>query len=277
MSTDQVLIFLLGAAVSAFGAVVGFGGGVFMVPLLIICFSYPFNMAVGSVMVSLLPASIISSLFNYRQRNIDYLIGTLIQAPTIIGTLVGALLVAAVPILALQLVFSAFVMSIGMVMLQKQGPARPTRLRRGTMVYKLKQLPPAFIRKNKPKHAAYQVSAGLVMVFGLIAGVLSGLFGIGGGFLSTPFMIRILKVPAKIAASTSLFTVLLTSIVGSISHYLLGHMQFMISLPVILGFTAGAVLGNLLDVSNKNNRLEKLIGIGLLLSGLGVLADLLFS
>ena len=93
-----ILIFLCGVLFSAFGTVVGFGGGIFMIPVLIIFFHVPIDIAVGSVILALLPGSLISTYFNFKAKKIDYLAGIYLEVPTIVGTVLGSLLTAIIPV-----------------------------------------------------------------------------------------------------------------------------------------------------------------------------------
>ncbi len=113
----QLLLILVGLLVSAFGTMVGFGGGVFIVPILIIFFQYPIGEAIGSSMSAMVPAALIASFFNYREKNIDYLVATLIQFPAMGGTVLGAFLVAFLPVLEMQFTFAFFVIIVSFYLL----------------------------------------------------------------------------------------------------------------------------------------------------------------
>jgi len=273
---DPFLIFFIGILVSAFGTLVGFGGGIFMVPILIIFFQYPIFYAVGATLASLLPASLISSFFNYRERNIDYLVATLIQVPAIAGTVTGAFLVAFLPVLEMQFFFAFFVILLGFYMLYT---ARKTETsRKATVMYRMRSTPTTFIRKNRHQKIAYRLNGGLIAVFGFFSGCIAGLFGVGGGFLQTPFMIKVFRMPPQIATSTSLFILVLTSFTGLISHYLLGHVIWEKTLPLMAAFAIGATLGKYLKKGKtKLPGIELLIGIGLFLAGMGVILNILLK
>lgn len=271
---EDLLIILLGLLVSSFGTVVGFGGGIFMVPALIVVFGYPIDLAIGSVMLALVPSAMISTYFNFRNQTIDFVAGTMLQVPTIAGTIVGALLVASIPVQELQYIFAAFVFTIGFVMLRSA--SRRERSKKN-FFYKLNTLKPVIIRKNRSIKSAYRLSFSVVAFFGMLAGVLAGLFGVGGGFMQTPVMIKIFKIPPRVATSTSLFVIALTSTVGSISHYALGHVEWPYSAPVLLGFALGAFIGRFFTARIQKTTLEGAIGIGLLLAAGGVMANTFIS
>jgi uncharacterized membrane protein YfcA len=273
---EELIIFIVGALVSGFGTIIGFGGGVFMVPILIIFFGYNIEIAIGATMSALVPASIIASVFNLRDRSIDYLVGSLIQFPAVAGTVLGAFMVAFLPVSELQAIFALFVMTVGLYMLGSHEKKKVVR--HSGMMYRIRRAPTSFIRKNRAKHLAYRLNAGLVSVFGFASGIIAGLFGIGGGFLQTPVMIKLFRMPSQIATSTSLFILVITSFTGFISHYLLGNVQWTRSLPLMAAFALGAVGGNIMKMRRPpSQHMEKLIGVGLLLAGLGVVLNLLIK
>ncbi|TXK51587.1 sulfite exporter TauE/SafE family protein [Pontibacter qinzhouensis] len=270
---DVFFIFLIGIVVSGFGTIIGFGGGVFMVPVLIIFFGYNIEIAIGSTMAALVPASIIASVFNLRDKSIDYLVGTLIQLPAVAGTVLGAFLVASLPVFQLQFIFSVFVTFIGIVLLYNKRKEEPPK--HSGLMYHMRSVPTSFIRKNKVKKMAYRLNVGLVAVFGFISGVIAGLFGIGGGFLQTPIMIKFFRMPYQVATATSLFILVITSFTGFVSHYLIGNIFWSRSLPIIAGFAVGAIGGNIIKQKYPpKNQIDRLIALGLLLAGLSVLLHL---
>ncbi len=264
---EFVLIALVGIIVSAFGTVVGFGGGVFMVPLLIILFHVPINVAIGSVILALLPGSLISTYFNYKAKQIDFLAGIILEAPTMVGTVIGAYLTSIIPVFLIEIIFSLFISWIGIYMFRKakHGDAEVDK---SSKLYKLNRLGPGIIRRSKK--GAYRISFLLCGIFGIMAGILAGFFGIGGGFLKIPIMVGVFNIPPLIASSTALFMIVFTSFTGSASHYFLGHIYFQSSFPVVIGFIMGAFIGNKLNVKVSDKTLRKLIGIGLLLAGFAV-------
>jgi uncharacterized membrane protein YfcA len=269
---EEFIIFVVGALVSGFGTIIGFGGGVFMVPILIIFFGYNIEIAIGATMSALVPASIIASVFNLRDKSIDYLVGSLIQFPAVAGTVLGAFMVAFLPVTELQLFFALFVVVVGVYMV---APKQKKIIRHSGMMYRIRRAPTSFIRKNRAKHLAYRLNAGLVSVFGFVSGIIAGLFGIGGGFLQTPMMIKLFRIPSQIATSTSLFILVITSFTGFISHYLLGNVLWSRSLPLMAAFALGAIGGNLMKkYQPPAQNIDKLIGIGLLLAGAGVMLNL---
>lgn len=262
---EHLLIFVIAAGVSAFGTIVGFGGGVFMVPILILLFGVPIQLAIGSVIVALFPSALISTLYNVRKDSIDFVVGLLLEGPTIIGTIIGAWLTTYLPTRQIEILFSILVICTGIAMFRRNNQSAQPQF---ALFKRLNNLPPRLLRRT-PK-GVYQMSGITVTLFGLISGIVAGLFGIGGGFIKGPLMVLGFGMPARIAAPTALFMIVITSAVGSVSHYWLGHLQWEIGLLITLAFISGSLLGNRMTRTIAERRLVKAIGLGLIAAGIAM-------
>lgn len=259
-----VLLICISFLISLFGSIVGFGGGIFIVPILIAFFGYPIELAVGSTMFSLIPSAMMSTFLNRKESNVDFKMGILLEVPTMIGVILGSLLLSYIAPKNLEIAFSVMVLLIGCSFFIKRNQDN-TKL---GFFDKLNHLKPRYIIKNRKKHVAYRVSLQMVLFFGMLSGTIAGLFGMGGGFMKTPIMLKVFKIPSKIATATALFMILITSVTGSISHYLQGNIQIEKTWPVMIGFTIGAFVGHKISTSISSTLLEKLIGIALLLASM---------
>ncbi len=90
--------------------------------------------------------------------------------------------------------------------------------------------------------AEVYVSLPFLFILSLFVGILSGLFGVGGGFLMTPFLI-FLGVPPAYAVPNEANNILGTSISGSTTHYLKGTLDYKMGLMIVIGGTVGTILG----------------------------------
>lgn len=273
---QDIIMMLVALLVSAFGTVVGFGGGVFMVPILILFFAYPIELAIGSTMSAMFPAALIASFFNYREKNIDYVVASLIQFPAMTGTVLGAFLVSFLPVIELQFIFAFFVIIVGFLILSDSGDDKVKR--KSGVMYHINHLPTSFIRKNHDKHLAYRLNGSVVSFFGFVTGTIAGLFGIGGGFLQTPVMIKIFGMPPRISTSTSLFILTITSFTGLCTHYWLGHVVWIKSVPLMTAFALGATVGQYLKkADNRLPGINIMIGVGLFLAGLALIINIIIK
>jgi uncharacterized membrane protein YfcA len=274
---QDLVMMAVALVVSAFGTVVGFGGGVLMVPLLILFFQYPIELAIGSTMAAMVPASLIASFFNYREKNIDYVVASLIQFPAMSGTVLGAILVSFLPVIELQFTFAFFVIITGFLLISEPRQEHKKR-RKGGVMYRVNHLPTSFIRRIKEKHLAYRINGGVVLLFGFFTGTVAGLFGIGGGFMQTPVMIKVFGMPTRIAVSTSLFILTVTSLTGFTTHFWLGHVEWAKAIPMMTAFGLGATAGQYLKkVAHHLPGMDVLIGLGLFLSGMGLIINIIIK
>ena len=90
--------------------------------------------------------------------------------------------------------------------------------------------------------AEVYVNLPLIFILSLVVGVLSGLFGVGGGFLMTPFLI-FLGIPPTYAVANEANNILGTSISGSTTHYLKGTLDYKMGLMIVVGGAIGTILG----------------------------------
>ena len=89
-----------------------------------------------------------------------------------------------------------------------------------------------------------QVEINILYIFGLslVVGILSGLFGVGGGFLMTPFLI-FMGVPPIYAVPNEASNILGTSVSGSTTHYLKGTLDYKMGFMIVIGGTVGTIIG----------------------------------
>lgn len=277
MHSYELILFLLiviSFLISLFGSIVGFGGGIFIVPILITVFHYKLDAAVGAAMISLIPSALISTYLNRKEGNVDFKMGIFLEAPTIIGVVLGSLLITYISAKRLEIVFALMVMILGLSFFIKLKKYKNHEL---GVFYRLNKLKPRFVIRNSSNFVAYRVSLYMVIVFGMLSGLLAGLFGVGGGFMKTPIMIKVFKIPANIAAATALFMIVITSITGTISHSLQGHIRMEKTWPIMVGFILGALVASKLNTQIKGDILEKLVGFSLILASLLMMANFIIN
>lgn len=103
---------------------------------------------------------------------------------------------------------------------------------------------------------------------GLVAGVTSGLFGVGGGIVMVPTMFYLLKVDIKTAIGTSLVVIVPTAIAGAIKHQQLNHIDWRVAGSLAPLAIAGGFLGAYLAGEIGSDALKKLFGGLLVLAGI---------
>ena len=149
-----------------------------------------------------------------------------------------------------------------------QKAEKNTKHDKKSLVSRLNQMKPDILIKDEHNKIKYRINVLLLIFFGLTSGGLAGLLGVGGGFLKTPIMIKAFNIPAKIAAATARFMIIITSVTGTISYAIQGHIHLEYAWPIILGFAGGAIFGHKLTLKTKDKTLEIMIGVALIMAGL---------
>ena len=112
------------------------------------------------------------------------------------------------------------------------------------------------------------VYAGLI---GLVSGITSGLFGVGGGVVMVPAMVLLLKLDVKAAIGTSLAVIIPTALVGTFKHHDLGHVNWRVAGALIPLALVGGFLGAWLTKTIPATDLKRAFGGFLVLVGLRLL------
>jgi uncharacterized protein len=234
------LIFAGSLLAGYLGALTGLGGGVVVVPLLAVVFHVDIHYAIGAALVSVIATSSGAASAYVREGYSNIRVGMFLEMATTTGALVGASLVlylhasVIAVIFGFVLIYSALVsFHQGSHLKQDLGPDRiATWLRMdstyptstGLQSYHVRGVPMGF----------------LLMV---VAGVLSGLLGIGSGAVKVLAMDKAMKLPFKVSTTTSNFMIGVTAAAGAGIYLSRGYIDPGLAMPVMLGVLAGSLTG----------------------------------
>ncbi len=236
-----ISVFLIVFTAATLGAMIGVGGGFLMVPLLTLLLRYPIHEAIALSLLSIVAIASSATITYSISRHIDYKIGILLETTTAIGAFVGANTSLKLPSNILFILFGCALIFVSYRMLAGI----------------------KFEAKEKKRISNIRLSSGVLASF--IAGVLSGLLGIGGGIVKVPIMVLILGFPTKLAIGTSEFMISITSAVGSYVYYRAGIIEYMPAASAIIGAILGAQLGSRVGLKIKGITLRKIFGIVMLI------------
>ncbi len=214
-----VALPLIGFAGGFGSGLLGLGGGVIMFPLLTFVGGIPTKLATGTDLVHVVIAAAASIFAHHQAGMVDLKAGIIMGLAGIVGGLAGSFLSVLLSNYVLQCIYLAVV-----------GVA--------TAILFI-PLPPE--TENYEKGSFHRFGG---MAIGAGVGCLTGLLGVGGGFLIVPLMAYILRVPLRIAIGTSLFIILITSLGTFPAKLGVGHIDLLITLLVISGSVGGALLGS---------------------------------
>jgi uncharacterized membrane protein YfcA len=281
---NALVMLALGGAVGFLSGMFGVGGGFLMTPMLIFA-GVPSAVAVATGANPLIASSITGTIAQYRRKNVDIKLGLYLLAGGAFGALLG---VKAVHYLrqegqfdlTVSLLYVIFMTVVGGLMLleslrtlRKRRLGRPVRTRRPAQHSWVHRLP----FKTRFKTSKLYISAVPPVVLGVIVGLLSGVMGVGGGFIMVPILIYLLRVPTNIAIGTSLFQVIFVSAITTVFQAVWNQtvdiaLALMLMLGGVIGAQAGAAAGQRL----RAEQLRLLLAILVLAVGLRLFVELFF-
>ncbi len=263
-----LVLFAIAVVAGTFGALLGLGGGVFIVPLLTILFQLDIRYAVGASIVSVIATSSGSAARYIRDHLTNLRLAMLLEIATTIGAVLGAFVAGRVPAVGLFLVFGAVLLYAAFSMF------RPLPTGAATAAPQRHRLPVAgsYYDPAEGRVIAYDVRR-LPVGFALssVAGGVSGLLGIGGGVLKVPVMDLVMGLPIKAAAATSSFMVGITAAASAAVYFARGDINPFIAAPVALGVLAGTQGGTWLSRRLHGATLRRVFAVVLLLLALQML------
>ncbi|MEM2281950.1 MAG: sulfite exporter TauE/SafE family protein [Candidatus Hadarchaeales archaeon] len=232
----ELLLFPAGLLISALFSSLGLGGGMLMVPLLLWS-GLPIHAAIGTSLFAITVLSCSATIAYALQKCIDYRVGLLLDTLDIPGAIAGTYLTTLISSRPLSLAFSALLLLSSLRLLTRKGE--------GT----LGPMPPG------PKLVA------TVLAGSFASGLVSGMFGIGGGIVDELVMLLVLGMSIKISAGTSMFGMSLTMTAAFLSHFSLGNFSPSHALPLALGCAAGGPIGAWISLRAPARKLQKMLGI----------------
>lgn len=233
-----------------FGALLGVGGGIFIVPAMVLGFHLPMKVAVAASIVSVIATSNAGGSAYVDQRITNLKMGMFLEIFTTAGALSGSVLALNLPEEMMTLIFGAlliymafaafFTRSLDDRRIASGGfaNAKPDRI---TCFLQLRGRYRDLAANQDVEYVVNGSLPGAGIAY--IAGIASGLLGVGGGVLKVSAMNRYMNVPMKVAVGTSKLMIGVTAAVGSILFFIAGLIHFVVVGPVALGTTLGATAG----------------------------------
>ncbi len=258
------LIWLGSLIAGLLGALTGLGGGVVIVPLLVLAFGVDIRYAAGASLVSVIATSSGAAAVYTKEGYSNIRIGMFLEMATTAGAILGAFLALHLATSSIGIIFGAvLIVSAALSVVQRPDlpgntPADPlsTRLRmdssyptsQGPLSYRVHHIPAGF---------------GLMVV----AGAISGLLGIGSGAFKVLAMDQVMRVPFKVSTTTSNFMIGVTAAASAGVYLRRGFITPGLAMPVVLGVLMGSMAGTFILVRAKTKWLRLVFGLVILALG----------
>jgi uncharacterized membrane protein YfcA len=273
--TEFALLLALGSTAAGFlGSLTGLGGGVVLVPLLVLVFGVDMRYAIGASLISVIATSSGAASAYVKQGFSNVRVGMFLEMATTTGAVAGAFLAAYVPTQSLAIVFG-IVLLISAYLSLRPRRARPEDDKPNWLATRLR-LDGTYPTPDGPvNYHVHGVPGGFVIMF--IAGALSGLLGIGSGALKVLAMDQIMRIPFKVSTTTSNFMIGVTAAASAGVYLQRGYIDPVVAMPVMLGVLVGSLLGAMVLVRVKVRWLRLVFGAVIVIMALQMIANGIFG
>ena len=245
-----ILLCALGIATRVLSALLGLGGGIFLMPVLTVFFHLPIRTAIATSLIGVIATSTGAALVEKPERGADVELAMRLESVTAAGAVAGSWMAAHAGTRALSWLFALVVFASAAYLVFKA-----KRMHRGSQAEEM------FRSSYKVRHWAAGLSGST------FAGLLSGFLGVGGGFVKVPIMYALMEVPLGIATATSNFMGGITAAASVFIYYGRGDVHPLVVAPTALGVLFGAALGVQLAPRLKADWLRSALILLLLLMG----------
>ncbi|TCS96989.1 sulfite exporter TauE/SafE family protein [Hazenella coriacea] len=241
MLVEGLILLLVGLAAGTIGSLAGLGGGVIIVPALLFLASVnpQFSMitppiAVGTSMLLIVITALSSTLSYSKQKRVDFRSGIVFFLGCGPGAMVGAYLTRFFQETDVFFATFGFVLILISFMLNVKEKGKPKAIQWDVLR--------SF---QEPSGVTYEYGYHRITAFILsfFIGILSGLFGVGGGSMMMPMMLLLFGFPPHVATATSMFVIFLTAIMGSFTHVIQDNIHWLAAVFLAPGAWLGGRFG----------------------------------
>jgi hypothetical protein len=225
-----------GAVSGLLGALLGIGGGIFLIPALVLVFGVPMHSAVAAGLVAVIATSSAGGSRNAEQGFANVRLGMVLEPATVSGALAGALLAHILPERALLILFTGMLFGVSATLWRRRcrHAGSPVRAEGGL-------LDGEYLDSVSGKTVRYAVrNLPAAMAASVGAGVMSALLGVGGGTVKVPALHLFCGVPMKAATATSNLMIGVTAAASAVVYLGRGHVPALLTATVCLGVLAGS-------------------------------------
>ena len=273
------VLVTFGFFVGILGSVMGVGGGIFIVPALVLALGIPIHQAIAVSLVAIVATSSAVASVNVERGLANIRLGVTLEMTTAIGSIAGALVSG---LLASNIVQSLFSMALFLVAV--------SMFLKGRRVLKHGYQSRAFVSTEAPggvfdseffdpainSHTAYRVKniapASFISFF---AGGLSGLLGLGGGIVQVPVMNLMCGVPIKAAAATSNFLIGVSAAASAFIYFKRGYLIPDLAAVVVIGVLLGSFAGILILYKVRSEKIQIAFSVLVFITAIKMLAKAL--
>jgi uncharacterized membrane protein YfcA len=264
-------LLLTGSIVGVLGAILGIGGGIFLVPALVLIFHIPVHHAIATSIVSVIATSSAVASTNVERGLANMRLGMTLEVATVLGAMSGALTAGWLSEATLLRIFAVALLVVAVLLGWKSSKSERAAIDNlqhtvlDDQPDDLGLLGASFYDPVEGRQISYRVWKVLPgFLASLIAGNLSGLLGVGGGFIKVPVIHLICGVPMKAATATSNFMIGVTAVASALIYFGRGEVRPALTATVILGVLAGSFIGSVVSQRLSGRLVQAIFAVFLL-------------
>lgn len=230
---------------SVFGSMVGLGGGFILVPILRLFFGLGPAEAAGTSLVLVTANSGAGATTYLLQKRVDVKLGLMFAVGGVPGSILGALITKHISARSFDWLFGIFLVAVAIDMIFNARKRIGARIEHDV---------------GRRKAMSFRMAVGV----GFLVGIVSSLFGIGGGVIVVPSLLYFSSLPAHAISATSHFVIILTSPTGLVVHGFQHDIRLNDIVPLVAGGLLGGPIGAHLSLRLKSPQLLVIVGIALI-------------
>jgi uncharacterized membrane protein YfcA len=239
-----VLVFAISVGAGVLGSLLGLGGGIIVVPALTLLMKVDIRYAIGASLVSVIATSSGAAAAYVRERMTNLRVAMFLEIATTTGAIMGAYLAGVLGGRWLYVIFGVMMGYSALAMFRKRHDPAADRVPPDRVADRLR-LHGAYFDEAADREIVYRVTRtwlGFVLMY--VAGMVSGLLGIGSGALKVPAMDLAMGLPIKVSTATSNFMIGVTAAASAGVYFARGDIDPFVAAPVAAGVLLGATAGS---------------------------------
>jgi len=289
VEVNLFLLVLIGLGAGILSGFTGVGGAFVITPALIVL-GFPAHFAVGTSLAWVLGNSVIGAFRHGKLGNVDVKLGLVLLVAAIGGVEVGVRILnrARAAGLADEAVLSISIFVLVVVGIYTLSESIMRKRKLDKMLARKEKLPPdmgaTFLSRkfqgvNLPPmlrfaRSGVTMSLWIILAIGFLVGVLSGVIGVGGGFIMVPSLVYLVGLPSFMAVGTSLFQIIFSAAYGSIQHTISGNVIIFAAFIMVVASSIGVLFGASVTRYVRGVSVRMILGMATFLFAVGAVLKL---
>lgn len=241
MNTLELFVFVAAVGAGTFGAIVGVGGGIVLVPLLTVFLGVSVHTAAAVSLLGVIAVSTTASGSYLEAGFVDRRLGLTLLVATALGGIIGGYIAGFLDARVISALFGVVLAIVAIQMFHGRRGAVPefTGEPRGL------EFDSSYIEPTTGAAVAYRARrVGAGAFASLFAGAVSGLLGVGGGIINVPTMNVLMSIPIRVATTTSTYMIGATAAASAVLYLSRGEVDYALAAPVVIGVVVGGRVGS---------------------------------